>query len=124
MIVTDEYPCNLVLKKQLILEVCEPFMRTVPVKCRNHQFNVFKFGTFEYNDQEYLFGTEEAEYNSSFSDNTKKVLPVVFARREKNNFVLSPMGSFRQDELEMINESITYALESQQTLSHYLVARC
>ncbi|MBR6252454.1 MAG: hypothetical protein IKR04_01220 [Clostridia bacterium] len=124
MFVGEDFPANLVLRKQLVVDVCEPFLRVVEVKCRNNVFKVFKFGSFEFDSDEYIYGTEESEYNSSFSDATKKVLPVVLARREKDSYVLSPIGSFRQKDLDMINDNITYTLESQSTMSHYMVARC
>ena len=124
MFVGDEFPANLVLRKQLVVDVCEPFLRVVEVKCKSNMFNIFKFGSFEYDSDEYIYGTEQSEYESSFADATKKVFPVVLARREKGGYVLSPLGSFSPKELEMINDNITYTLESQQTMRHYAVARC
>ena len=124
MFVGDDFPANLVLRKQLVVDVCEPFLRVVEVKCRNNMFRVFKFGSFEYDSDEYIYGTEESEYNNSFSDATKKVFPVVLAKRNKDGYVLSPLGSFKQKELEIINDNITYTLESQQTMRHYMSARC
>ena len=124
MFIGNDYQRGLCLKKQLILDVCEPGMITAEVKCRGNKFNMFIFGSFELDDKEYIFGTEEQEYHASFSDKTKNVFPVIFAKKEKTCYVLSPTGSFGPQELELINETITYTMESKHVMSHYTQSRC
>ena len=115
---------NLFLKKQLVLDVCEPHLREVEVQSRNNKFNLFRFGSLELGDEEYIFGTEEKQYESTYSDQTKKRFPVVIARKRAFDYELTPFGSFTSDEQEMISDTISYTLEVQQTMSHYMLARC
>ena len=116
---------NVFLKKDLILDVCEPYMQKVRVFFYGTSFNLFKFGTFEYEDETFAFGTEENEYNSIFANGSyDSKLPIVFARILETDdgdtaYELVPQGRFTDLELDSIEETIEYSLESQRTMAHY-----
>ena len=119
-----DYTDDLFLKKQLVLAVCEPHIRKVEVKCRNSKFCMFKFGSLELGDEEYVFGIEENKYKSTYADKTEINFPIVIARKKASDYELTPLSSFSKDEQDMISDSISYTLEVQQTMSHYMLARC
>ncbi len=115
---------SLNLKKDLVVNVCEPYIKTVEVKCHNNKFKLCRFGRLEVDDTEYVFGTEENQYNSAFSDSTQKVFPVVIAKKRFSDYELVPFDNFRECEQDMIRDAINYTLESQQTMTHYMLSRC
>ncbi len=114
---------NLFLKKQLVLSVCEPHIKKLEVKCQNNRFNIFRFGSLEFGDEEYIFGTEESQYEAAYCDNSQR-LPIVIARKRYSDYVLTPLGNFSSDEQDMLRDTISYTLEVQQTMSRYMLARC
>ena len=85
---------------------------------------MFQFGMFELDNGEYAFGTEESQYNSTFHSKKDQQFPVIFARKIKGGYFLTPWGSFTPHQQEVINDTIRYSLEVRQTASHYLPNRC
>lgn len=120
------------ISKDLILDVCEPYIRTRTVR-RNSKssFKLCVFGSFELSDcdQKILFGTEEERYNKVFNSKRIHRFPLVFAevktvRYGDESLIARPLSSFSSSELELIEDCIKYALESKRTMSHYALSRC
>ena len=113
------------LRKDLVLDVCEPYIELIRVNCPIEFFNMFKFGTFEFNNETYAFGTEENEYNESFNNGCSSArIPVVFARIIEDDdgettYEFVSTHYFDSSELENIEDTIEYSLESQRVAMHY-----
>ena len=117
------------LKKQLIIDACEPYIETKPVNLhRKKSFNMCCFGKFELGDSEFIFGSEENNYNAIFNDQKATQVPIVFAKVKKGKkgkplYELAPKGDFTESDIEIIEECINHTLEGQRVISHYGV-RC
>jgi len=116
--------CNLFLKKQLVLDVCEPHIKKMEVNCHNNKFSIFKFGSLELGDEEYIFGTEQSQYEAAYSDSSTQRLPIIIAKKRFSDYVLTPLDNFSSDEQDMLRDAISYTLEVQQAMSRYMLARC
>ena len=64
------------LDKTLVLDVCEPYMVVENVRhlAANDSFQIFVFGHFEVDDEEYIFGCEENEYKYCLEHDKKGFL--------------------------------------------------
>ena len=119
---------ELFIKKQLVIDVCEPFIQTLTVAFRDFTFSLQRFGSFEFDGDEYVYGCEESTYADAFDKDKISELPIVFAIVSKDKsgdsvYTLYPAGMFDSQEIEIILEEIEYTLESQRVASHYLT-RC
>ena len=115
---------TLFLKKQLVIAVCEPDIPIVQVTCQNQEFSMFQFGMFEFDNGEYVFGTEENQYNSTFHSKKEDRFPVIIVKKTKGKNVLTPWGSFSPHDQEVICDTIRYSLEVRQTAAHYQLSHC
>ncbi len=120
---------ELFLKKQLIIDACEPYIDTRPIYLhKKESFNMCCFGRFELGEKEFIYGSEENNYNAIFNDQKATQVPIVFAMKKKGQkgttfYELAPQGDFSQDELNIIGKCIEHTLEGQVVAKHY-GARC
>ncbi len=122
----------MVLPKDLILDVCEPYVTTETVrKDAKKSIRICVFGSFEFGDcdRRFIYGTEDSLYNSIFRDDSKIAFPLSFAEvsyssKGQCSMVLKPISSFTNTDLEIIEDSIRYTLESRRVCSHYSMSRC
>lgn len=117
------------ISRQLVLDVCEPFLfvKTVQTKLKDC-LRIYQFGSFEVGDEMYIFGTEENQYHYSLKHEDKR-LPVIIAKvyhfgmeNEYNEMIYS--GGFSERNLVMLADIIQYTLESQQVAAKYLSSHC
>jgi len=117
------------LKKQLILDTCEPFIEKKEVSIRKKKsFNMCCFGKFEIGGSEFIYGAEENSYNSIFNDKSATQFPIIFAKIKhtpKNDtfYELAPKGDFSETDIDAIVECINHTLEEKRVIRHY-VPRC
>ena len=83
-----------------------------------------KFGSFEIDGREYVYGTGLEEYMHVFNDSKATCYTLSFALKTKKGYVLAPTFDFSEEEFGDIKDSIQYYFSSQQTMSHYMAARC
>ena len=119
---------DIFLPKDLIVDVCEPYIEVEKVLIHGSFFNLCRFGSFELGDTEYIFGTEEEHYNSVFDNASVQKLPIVFAEKGKKNdtifYTMVAKGYFRPEILENIEDIINYTLESQRVMAKYQTRCC
>ena len=122
---------QLSVSRQLVLSVCEPYMKLITVRFpsigKDTKFKLFRFGSFSFEDELYVYGTEKSQY--SYSNKHKDArLPIVIAKvnnvgkRHYNELV--PAGNFSSKELDVIYDAITYTLHSHQVMEKYSASHC
>ena len=123
---------GLTVRKQDVLELLEPHItvETIGTAFDTNAFNMYKMGHFEYDCEEYIFGTEEHQYKSSMRrrSNPNGSLPIVIAKVQgdfkKPHYLMVPTGTFSQQDLSIIQENIDYTFACQKTAIHYCPTRC
>ena len=121
---------NLVVKKQQVLDFIEPYVQTEPVGIDSdpHAFDLCKLGSFEIDCDEYIFGTEEHQYNSVMRSKREE-FPIVVAKvinkfGKDTKYVMVPIGNFPNEDVELIQRSIDYTFARQRAMRHYFATRC
>ena len=113
------------LKKQLIIDTCEPYIETKKVSIhKKPSFNMCCFGRFEFGENEFIYGAEENSYNSIFNDQAATQVPIIFAKikrgpKKSTFYELAPKGDFTDNDIDAIIEGINQALEGKRVMGHY-----
>ena len=122
---------NLVVKKQQVLDFIEPYVQTETIGTDSDEnaFQMCKLGSFEFACEEYIFGTEEHQYNSTMRSKRAKEFPVVVAKvidkyGADTRYRLVPIGNFPNEDVDLIQRSIDYTFDRQRAMSHYFPTHC
>lgn len=110
------------LDRQLILDVCEPYIEKEPMlNLGDERSNLYLFGKLELGCDQYFYGSSEADYNNSDSDE----VPIIFAVKEGEIFrQVAIWNIFASSMIEHIRDTMKYALESKKVATKYSSARC
>ena len=127
----DDYsnPAPLSVSRQLVLDVCEPYMRLRTVNTPlGYPFNIYQFGSFEVMGVYYVFGCEENQYNYSLKHNDSRI-PAIIAKvinpfSKSESLEIVPASTFNQKELVVVNDAILYTLECQRVSGLYAPSHC
>ena len=125
----EEQQCLLSVPRQLVLSVCEPYMRLRTVNTPlGYPFNMYQFGLFEVMGVYYVFGCEENQYNYSLKHNDSRIPAIIakvinpFSKSESLEMVTA--STFNQKELVVVNDAILYTLECQRVSGLYAPSHC
>jgi len=122
---------SLVVKKQQVLDFIEPYVQTetIGTDSEENAFTMCKLGSFEFDCEEYIFGTEEHQYMSTMRSNRAKEFPVVVAKvissfGKTDRYKMVPLGNFANEDVDLIQRNIDYTFESQRVMSKYFSSHC
>ena len=118
------------ISKDLILDVCEPYMveEKVRTKSSKRQVSMYRFGSFEgFDSQEYIFGCDKRTYNKCFKNGVEIPIRIALVHThllKKSYNEMVSLDRFSSQEIDVIRDVIVHSLESRRVMQKYALTRC